>query len=182
MVSALGRLVGSVAATTVSAGGREVQRRAATAPATEAASSPATAIRGHVRCEVGAVEGSERGEGDMRREYTVGSTRRAQCPTRRAANAPGLAASRVEGASRPNLSPVPPPPPAGLFARLLAAVRRASSAIYRTIVLALLAVTYVIVLPWFFVARRLFGAPPPGGWRLRDDRDLASIERLRSHF
>jgi hypothetical protein len=75
-----------------------------------------------------------------------------------------------------------PPPHVGLFARLLAAVRRASSAIYRAIVLALLAVTYVVVLPWFFVARRLFGAPPPAGWRVRSDTDLASIERLRSLF
>ncbi len=77
---------------------------------------------------------------------------------------------------------MPPRPRAGFFARVLAAVRRASSAIYRAIVLALLAVTYIVVLPWFFAARRLFGAPAPGGWRLRDDPALASIERLRSLF
>lgn len=67
------------------------------------------------------------------------------------------------------------------FARLLARVRRASEAVRRAVAAALLVLVYVLLLPLFAVALRLRGRRP-GGWRPRQDPELASPDRLRSLF
>lgn len=82
-------------------------------------------------------------------------------------------------------APITPAAPGSLvgraFRRMLAFVRRASDRVFAALVVALLAVVYVLVLPWFALARRLSG-PPPAGWQARDDRGVASRERLRRMF
>jgi hypothetical protein len=65
--------------------------------------------------------------------------------------------------------------------RLLYAIRRASAAIYRVLIIGLLAFVYALVLPWLALAFRL-GSRKSGGWRVRRDTEVASIERLRSLY
>lgn len=68
-----------------------------------------------------------------------------------------------------------------LLARMLARVRRASTAVRRALVLGLLAILYALVLPWFALYVRVFRRPT-SGWQHRDDREVASLRRLRQPF
>jgi hypothetical protein len=68
-----------------------------------------------------------------------------------------------------------------LFAALLEKVRRASERVRAAIVVTLLAIVYVLVLPWFALFKRISG-PRPSGWVLRDEPDVARLERLRQPF
>lgn len=67
------------------------------------------------------------------------------------------------------------------FGRVLARVRRASVAVRRALVLGLLAITYVLALPWLALYVRVFRRPA-SGWQRRDDREIATLPRLRQPF
>lgn len=69
-----------------------------------------------------------------------------------------------------------------VFRRMLSLVRRASRWLREVLVVGLLAAVYVVVLPWFALGQRVFGDRRSRGWRLRDDRDVGNIERLRQPF
>lgn len=62
-----------------------------------------------------------------------------------------------------------------------AALRRTSERLYRALVIALLALVYVVFLPPFALAARL-RARQGGRWLVRDDRAVASRERLLRMF
>lgn len=69
----------------------------------------------------------------------------------------------------------------GARGQLLARLRRASAVVRRGTLIALLTLAYAVVVPslwlWLAVGRRR-GA----GWRVRGDRDVGTLERLRRPF